>query len=391
MIDNFNLHSLPSVEFSQKEKLPTTAGIYFAVDINNQLWYIGKAQNLKNRWANHHRYHQLEKINRKNLIKLKWYECENHEDVLTKLENYFIDTYCPVLNQTKVEFKKITPAEICLRETLVKISKYVIICGYEENSSVFGLPTVFLKYDWLTHNPAKILRQIFNADNRKGSLRWSYYSRRQTTPIWQTSCNGVCIVVGCDTNIKNFIQRGKSTTLAGIILLNLSNEDFEKNIIQKDWSQSYHPDIQRYTNDPIPLLWSKSLQISQLDVETIKESNQKRTESKLGKGRRKGRQIKVYCEAIGKGKFVIKAYQEAIKWFGGCEILGLQEADYLSWQTDYAPKWFKPHKVTVKISEEDSYRSISAPISASSHAELEQRLEQIKKLSPLHQRVKFQK
>ena len=91
MIDNFNLNELPSVELLDKEKLPTTAGIYFAVDGNNQIWYIGKAQNIKNRWANHHRYDQLTKINKKNLIKLKWYECENNEDVLTKLENYFIN------------------------------------------------------------------------------------------------------------------------------------------------------------------------------------------------------------------------------------------------------------------------------------------------------------
>lgn len=55
-IENFNLSELPSVELLEKEKLPTTAGIYFVVDSNNQLWYIGQAQNIKNRWATHHRY-----------------------------------------------------------------------------------------------------------------------------------------------------------------------------------------------------------------------------------------------------------------------------------------------------------------------------------------------
>jgi hypothetical protein len=54
-------------------------------------------------------------------------------------------------------------------------------------------------------------------------------------------------------------------------------------------------------------------------------------------------------------------------------------------------KWFKPHKVTVKIPEGNSFRSISAPISASTYTELEKRLERVKQLSPLHQKVKFQK
>ncbi|MDJ0691510.1 MAG: hypothetical protein QNJ41_23780 [Xenococcaceae cyanobacterium MO_188.B32] len=63
----------------------------------------------------------------------------------------------------------------------------------------------------------------------------------------------------------------------------------------------------------------------------------------------------------------------------------------MSWQTYYDPKWFKPHKVIVRIPEGDKYRSISAPISAATHTELEQRLEKIKKLSPLHQRVRLQR
>ena len=107
--------------------------------------------------------------------------------------------------------------------------------------------------------------------------------------------------------------------------------------------------------------------------------------------RSRGSQAKVYCEAIGRGRFVIKAYQEAIEWFGGYEILGLEKADYLSERIDAAPKWFKAHKVTVRIPEGDSYRSISAPISAANHTELEQRLEQIKQLSPLHQKIKFKR
>ncbi|WP_319419095.1 hypothetical protein [Pleurocapsa sp. FMAR1] len=190
-------------------------------------------------------------------------------------------------------------------------------------------------------------------------------------------------------NINHYIQQGQITTLAGISLLNLSEENYEQYIRQKDWSQSYHPNIQTYNRDPIPLLWSQDLTFNQYDAKTIEEFHQKRTESKIGKGRDRGRQIKVYCEAIGKGRFVIKAYQEAINWFGGCEILGLEQADYISSQRNYAPKWFKPHKVTIRILEKDKYRSLSAPISAVNHTELEQRLKQVRQISPLHQKIKF--
>lgn len=391
MIDEFDLNNLPSIKLIEKEKLPTTAGIYFAVDENNYVWYVGKAQNINKRWQSHHRYHQLERINRKKSIQLKWYECENNDRLLSTLENYFIDNYFPELNQTKVESAKVTPAEILLRKTLSKISKYLIVYGYEKNSNIFELPTVFLKYDISHHNPARILRQIFDADNRKSSLRWSYYSRRKTTPIWNTKCNGISIVVGCDYNVNFYLRTGEATTLAGVSLLNISSENYDKSISSKDWSQSYHPNIQRYVEDPIPLLWSSDSSFDLLDIETIKEFHQKRIESKLCKGRDRGRQVKVYCEAIGRGRFVIRAYREAIEWFGGYEVLGLQKADYLSEQKDAAPKWFKPHKVTVKTLDGDGYRSRSVPISASTNLELEKRLEQIRQISPLHQKVKFKR
>lgn len=54
--DSFQLDKLPYVEFLKKDQLPETAGIYFAVDKDYKVWYIGKARNLKNRWFGHHRY-----------------------------------------------------------------------------------------------------------------------------------------------------------------------------------------------------------------------------------------------------------------------------------------------------------------------------------------------
>lgn len=390
-LDSFQLDKLPYVEFLKKDQLPETAGIYFAVDKDQKVWYIGKAQNLKDRWVGHHRYDQLKKINKRSSIKILWYSCENDANTLNKLEKYFIDTYHPVLNQTSVEAKRITPTEIELRNTLVKIGKYVVIFGCEEYSKEFGLPTVYLKYDWSYRNPARILRNIFDAVNRRGSLKWSYYWRVKSTPIWNTKCNGIAIVVGCDNGVNEFIQRGEEITLAGISLLNISAEDFQKYVVEKDWTQSYHPDIHRYTRDIIPLVWSKDLEISQSDAETLRESNKQRTECKIGTYRPRGRRVRVVCNAIGWNvECVVEAYKEAIDWFGGYENLGLRE----TYSHSYSIRGWRAPKVTIRIPEIDGgvtkYRSLSAPISASTQEELKQRFEKIRQLSPLHKRAKLE-
>ena len=62
MIKNFDLNNLPEVKLVGKGKLPTVAGIYFAVDRFDRIWYIGQAQNINKRWHNHHRFYQLAKL-----------------------------------------------------------------------------------------------------------------------------------------------------------------------------------------------------------------------------------------------------------------------------------------------------------------------------------------
>lgn len=88
-----------------------------------------------------------------------------------------------------------------------------------------------------------------------------------------------------------------------------------------------------------------------------------------------------------------EAYKEAIEWFGGYEVLGLRETYSQPSLTRFARGW-KPHKVTVRLPEVENgttkYRSLSATISASTREELLQRLENIKRLNPLHQRVKLE-
>ena len=49
MIAEQEILSLSKVTLETKELLPEYAGIYYVIDENQLIWYIGKAKNLRNR------------------------------------------------------------------------------------------------------------------------------------------------------------------------------------------------------------------------------------------------------------------------------------------------------------------------------------------------------
>jgi excinuclease UvrABC nuclease subunit len=56
--------AMSSVELDNLNQLPDCSAIYFAIDSQNRILYIGQAVNLLTRWKNHHRIYQLQEINR---------------------------------------------------------------------------------------------------------------------------------------------------------------------------------------------------------------------------------------------------------------------------------------------------------------------------------------
>ncbi|MGK7878843.1 MAG: GIY-YIG nuclease family protein [Crocosphaera sp.] len=48
--------SIPSLHITERAKLPSTPGIYFVYTPDHKLLYLGKADNLRNRWNSHHKY-----------------------------------------------------------------------------------------------------------------------------------------------------------------------------------------------------------------------------------------------------------------------------------------------------------------------------------------------
>jgi len=58
---------LPNLPLKSRGQLPEKSGIYYVIDDQSIIWYIGLAKNLRSRWAgkSHHRIYQLEKQRKK--------------------------------------------------------------------------------------------------------------------------------------------------------------------------------------------------------------------------------------------------------------------------------------------------------------------------------------
>ncbi len=92
-----------SLGFGERDRLPEASGIYVIADIYDQVWYVGRAQNLRLRWLGkgHHRYAQLMRKNKTlryriywTLVPLEWLQAK---------EAYYITAFKPALNGGKVK------------------------------------------------------------------------------------------------------------------------------------------------------------------------------------------------------------------------------------------------------------------------------------------------
>ena len=130
MLADSKILNLPKVSLETKELLPEYSGIYYVVDENKIVWYIGKAKNINKRWQGkaHHRIYQLKQLKHKYFD--IYYEKINFSD-LDRKEKQQIIKYTPHLNNSPVKSKKVHPTETLLRETIAKISDFAFILGVE--------------------------------------------------------------------------------------------------------------------------------------------------------------------------------------------------------------------------------------------------------------------
>ncbi len=122
--------ALPKVALENRKELPLVSGIYYVIDQNNIIWYIGQAKNLQGRWKSksHHRLFQLKSQKK---VKFTIYYRTLESSKLNETEQKEIAKYHPHLNQSKVKHQKVRPAESLLRETLIKFSGYIVVLGVE--------------------------------------------------------------------------------------------------------------------------------------------------------------------------------------------------------------------------------------------------------------------
>ncbi|AGF53045.1 sll0664 [Synechocystis sp. PCC 6803] len=194
MIADSFLLNLPKVSLATKDNLPIFSGIYYVVDEQNLVWYVGKAKNIRNRWQgkSHHRFFQLE--SQKNHYFSIYYRIVD-EIELAKIEKEEIEKYTPQLNTSKVKTKTFRPTETLLRETLIKIQGFAFIIGVdyqtkelEAINSVLGKrknsisPVIHIAI-----NPTLIKKKLSSdsEDNTSDIIHSMFQTRKQYAKKWE--------------------------------------------------------------------------------------------------------------------------------------------------------------------------------------------------------------
>lgn len=96
------IFSLPALPLEYRELLPEIPGLYFAYSLSgeNQLLYIGKAQNIREQWLKHHRLRDLQIVACVvSQVNLAWLEFYASDEVLTRQEQALIKRFKPPINE----------------------------------------------------------------------------------------------------------------------------------------------------------------------------------------------------------------------------------------------------------------------------------------------------
>lgn len=271
---------LPSVPLGDRKQLPTCPAIYFAIDSQNRILYVGKAKDLSARWKNHHRLYKLETIDHEFPVRLAWQPWDTTS--LDEAEKRLILTLQPLLNNTEVETPEVIPAEVVLREFLKRFSRRLIILGVEDATSD-RLLNVHLRYDPTNYSAKGTAAQIkaFIEQNREKntSLRFKRHkwysdfssftietlrpgSRAQRTMArqyrafnhWECACNGVIIHIMPTDCYRTYRTQSEMVKLAGVNCRAVTQALFS------EAQRKNSPEVSRLSSfiaDPVPLLWTK--------------------------------------------------------------------------------------------------------------------------------------
>ena len=89
-----NLSTLPWLPLEAKSAFPRKPAIYFAIDSQDSIQYIGRSNDVRERWKNHHRYEELAAIGGVRVV----YLFIEAPELLPEIEAALIDWFQPQLN-----------------------------------------------------------------------------------------------------------------------------------------------------------------------------------------------------------------------------------------------------------------------------------------------------
>ncbi len=392
MLADSKIINLSKVSLETKELLPEYSGIYYVIDQNNTVWYIGKAKNIRKRWLgkSHHRIYQLERQKQKyfNI----YYEQVNLTE-LDKREKQQIKKYTPHLNNSPVKNKKVRSTETLLTETIATISDFAFIMGVEPprrevkdqiglewliQDHILDLPVIHIclddnlfnkKLNITSVNQYEDLRKQPFKTRKVYSSKWQGFPKTSSF-LFRLTVNGYIIEVSFfsfwigDKNINNPIECNQST-IAGesIKVLNLKSLNEIQTYSLENKNRIFQ--LQRvnpYTSDLIPLLF-KELIDSEAAKQKLYKLREDYTIGKRGIGSRsrpiKSKSINSDFATIdelllsrgiepnkydGKINIIRKGSQERVKLYLKCFNLDLQTI-YL-------------HRTNIDGSKSPSYNSV---------------------------------
>ena len=169
-----DFNNLPLLPLSQKSNLPRCPAIYFILNQQQEVLYIGRSINLLYRWRDHHRFLQLREINKIQPVFIYWWECQPKKHNLISAENYYINLFKPLLNSTIVP----TVYKGDFSIFLTQLARNTIIAGLFVQNNVYEL---ILIYAW---NKKYESRKIANILKKcPSSIVWDKHYI-QKTPYW---------------------------------------------------------------------------------------------------------------------------------------------------------------------------------------------------------------
>ena len=344
MLADLEILNLPKVGLEAKELLPEHSGIYYVVDENQVLWYIGKAKNIYKRWQGkaHHRIYQLKQLKHKNFSIV--YERINIYQLDTR-EKQQINKYAPHLNNSPVKSIKVRPTETLLRETINKISSFAFILGVEPprreikdklrsiclaQEHVLDLPIIHICLD------RTIIKSLFNpqsADEYVALIKKAFSTRKAYVSKWDAFPKGYSFMCRLIVNgyivevnyLERWMNKQNMEVKREYISVQLANESINSlsstslfSIQNYDAAQPNNQvqlhRLEPYVEDIVPLFFDESIN-RQAIKKQLKQVSQDYQEGKRGAGSRSNNDSKFAIDKflIDRGVYPEKYNQDKKK------------------------------------------------------------------------------